>query len=119
MSDDSGNDSTGDVEVDAETDAETDVDAETVEEVDEEVVIDLDAAAEYEQRIDELEATVERQQEQVEELESLLLDLSTRVADGRDIGVCPECHGPVERVRRWFRPSVIKCRRCGEVYHEY
>jgi len=94
-------------------------DTEEVVSFDENLTFDLESAEEYEQRIDELVGTVEQQQEQIEELESLLLDLSTRVADGRDLGVCPDCHGPVERVRRWFRPSVIKCRLCGEVYHEY
>lgn len=98
---------------------EVEAKADGVATLDEEVVLDLESAEEYEQRIDDLVETVEQQQEQIEELESLMLDLSTRVADGRDIGVCADCHGPVERIRRWFRPSVIKCRRCGEVYHEY
>lgn len=85
----------------------------------EDVVLDLESAEAYERDMDELLEAVEQQQQQIEELEALILDLSTRVADGRDIGVCPDCHGPVERVRRWFRPSVIKCQRCGEIYHEY
>ncbi len=99
------------------TTEETDVDeADTYAE---NVVLDLESAEEYERDVDTLLETVEQQQQRIEKLESLMLDLSTRVADGRDMGVCPDCHGPVERVRRWFRPSVIKCQRCGEIYHEY
>jgi RNA polymerase-binding transcription factor DksA len=106
---------------DTDQEVETDVDAEveTVAEETEDVVVDLDSAEAYEQRVDQLQETVETQQEQIEELEGLLLDLSTRVADDRGMGVCPECHGPVEKVRRWFRPTTIECRRCGEVFHEF
>lgn len=98
-----------------ETEAE---DAEDVS-VDEEVVLDLESATEYEQRIETLEATVEEQREQIEELNDLLLDLSTRVADGNDIGVCPDCHGPVVRINRWIRANTIECTDCGRVFHEY
>jgi len=106
---------------DTETDeAETEAEATgEVQDVDEEIVLDLESAEEYENRIDELETTLEEQQEEIEELKDLMLDLSVRTADGRGLGVCPDCHGPVEKVKRWFRPTVIKCRRCGEVYHEY
>jgi RNA polymerase-binding transcription factor DksA len=106
---------------DSETEETTDLDTDTETELatDEEVVLDLEAATEYEERIEELEETVETQADQIEHLEGLLLDLSTRVADGNDIGVCPECNGPVEKVKHWFQPTVIKCRRCDTVYHEY
>lgn len=100
---------------DVEVEGEAEADAETTEDV----VVDLDSAEAYEQRVDQLQETVEEQAEQIEELEGLLLDLSTRVADGRGMGVCPECHGPVEKVSRWFGPKTIECRRCGEVFHEY
>jgi RNA polymerase-binding transcription factor DksA len=97
-----------------ETATESDADEET----DEDAVVDLSDVQDYERRIDELTEQVEAQQAEMEELRELLLDLSVRQADDRGMGVCPECHGPVEKVRRWFRPTVIKCRRCGEVFHE-
>lgn len=87
--------------------------------VDEEVVLDLEAAEEYEEAIDRLTERIEEQQEQIEELNDLMLDLSTRVADGRGMGVCPDCHGPVMKVKRLFRSTTIECRRCGRVFHEY
>ncbi|MFB6173528.1 MAG: hypothetical protein ABEI39_02705 [Halobacteriales archaeon] len=99
------------------TQEETDSDTE------EEVVLDLDAGQDQTEdqtaRVDELREQVEAQREQIEELESLLLDLSTRVADDRGFGVCPECHGPVQKVRRLLGASTIECQRCGEVFHEY
>lgn len=98
---------------------ETDEEVEADESTTEDVVVDLDSAEAYEQRIDQLQETVEEQSEQIEELEDLLLDLSVRAADDRGMGVCPECHGPVEKVSRWLRPTTIECKRCGEVYHEY
>jgi len=106
-----------------ETEADVDADAETTQTTDgettEEVRVDLDSAEAYEQRVDQLQEAVEEQAEQIAELEDLLLDLSVRVADDRGMGVCPECHGPVEKVSRWFGPTTIECRRCGEVFHEY
>ncbi|CAM2791902.1 MULTISPECIES: hypothetical protein [Halobacterium] len=100
-----------------ETDAESEASEAT--ERSEDVVVDLDSAAAYEQRVDELEAVVEEQREQIEELEDLMLDLSVRAADDKGMGVCPECHGPVEKIDPWFGATRIECRRCGEVYHEY
>lgn len=85
----------------------------------EDVVLDLESAQEYESRIDELQETVEDQRERIEELEGLMLDLSTRVADGKGMGVCPDCHGPVTKITRWIRTSTIECTRCGRVFHEY
>lgn len=87
--------------------------------VEEEIVVDLDSAQQYEDRIEQLESTVEEQTEQIEELQDLLLDLSVRAADDRGMGVCPECHGPVMKVKSWFRSTTIECKRCGEVFHEY
>ncbi|MFB6157283.1 MAG: hypothetical protein ABEJ34_05520 [Haloferacaceae archaeon] len=103
--------------------AEAEADAETRQATEqgtaEDLVVDLDSAEAYEQRIDQLQETVEEQTERIEELEDLMLDLSVRAADDRGMGVCPECHGPVEKVKRWVRPTTIECRRCGEVFHEY
>lgn len=106
---------TSEVDVDADSERQSAVQTDT----DDEVVVDLDSAEAYEQQIDQLQETVAEQQEQIAELEDLLLDLSTRAADGRGLGVCPECHGPVEKVRRWFGPTTIECTRCGEEFHEY
>jgi RNA polymerase-binding transcription factor DksA len=103
------------VETDADVDPSQDVDRDAVEDV----VVDLDSAEAYEQRVDQLQETVEEQEARIEELEELLLDMSVRAADDRGMGVCPECHGPVEKVRRWFGPTTIECRRCGESFHEY
>lgn len=108
-------DATAETETDTEAETEPDVGTDTAEDV----VVDLDSAAAYDERVDELQETVEQQAERIDELEDLLLDLSVRAADDRGMGVCPECHGPVEKVRRWFGPTTIECRRCGEVFHEY
>jgi uncharacterized protein with PIN domain len=113
MSDDTDQAVETEVEVDVEPTTESDADAA------EDVVVDLDSAEAYEQRVDQLQETVETQEERIEKLEDLLLDLSVRAADDRGIGVCPECHGPVEKVSRWFGPTTIECRRCGESFHEY
>lgn len=104
-------------EATTESSVTTDTDAATDES--EDVVVDLDSAEAYEQRVDELETLVEKQGEQIEELEDLLVDLSVRAADDRGMGVCPECHGPVEKIDPWFGSARIECRRCGEVFHEY
>jgi exonuclease VII small subunit len=108
---------------DTEADVDTETESETAEEVtdrsDEEVVVDLDSATAYEERVDQLQETVEGQEERIAELEDLLIDLSVRAAHDRGMAVCPECHGPVEKVRRWFGSSTIECRRCGESFHEY
>ncbi|WP_253737676.1 hypothetical protein [Halohasta salina] len=108
-----------DEDTSTDADTKTDTDADTDAETAEDVVVDLDSAAAYDQRVDELQETVEQQAERIDELEDLLLDLSVRAADDRGMGVCPECHGPVEKVRRWFGPTTIECRRCGETFHEY
>ena len=105
---------------DTEEEVETTVtqeDAET--DTEEEAVLDLESSEEYESRIEDLEATVESQRDQIAELEDLMLDLTTRVADDRGMGVCPECHGPVQKIRRWLGETTIECHRCGEVFHEY
>lgn len=94
-------------------------DTETVTETEEDIVVDLDSAEDYESRISELREQVDRQQEQIDELEDLMLDLTTRVADDKGMGVCPECHGPVQKVRRLIGTTTIECRRCGETFHEY
>ena len=110
---------TDDTETETESEADTDGTEQVVDQADEEVVVDLDSATAHEERVDQLQETVADQQERIEELEDLLLDLSVRAADDRGMGVCPECHGPVEKVRRWFGPTTIECRRCGETFHEY
>lgn len=85
----------------------------------EEPALDLDEAQSYEEQIDQLQATVEKQQEQIENLNDLMVDLSVRVADGRDMGVCPDCNGPVIKNKRWMRTNRIECAQCGRVFHEY
>lgn len=97
----------------AETDAEVSTDEEQTE-----AVLDAEAMAQAES-VDELQAVVEDQQERIEELEDLLLDLSTRVADGNSMGVCPDCHGAVIKVNPWFRSAKIRCTDCERVFHEY
>jgi len=106
--------------------------AEATDETDD-VTIDVEAIDEYEQRIEELStavderdetieelrSVVEEQSEQIERLEGQFLDLSARVADGRNLGVCPECNGPTEKKERLFRSDTIECTRCGEVIHTY
>ncbi|ERH00079.1 MAG: hypothetical protein J07HQX50_01233 [Haloquadratum sp. J07HQX50] len=84
-----------------------------------EATLDVEAAAEREEYIEELREQVDDQQSRIEELEDLVLDLSTRVASGDATGVCPDCHGPVVKVSPWFRSSKIKCSQCGRVFHEF
>ncbi|WP_299266038.1 hypothetical protein [Halorientalis sp.] len=81
-------------------------------------VLDVDAATETDS-VEELRETVQEQQEQIAELNDLLLDLSTRVADGNSMGVCPDCHGAVVKLNPWFRSAKIKCTDCERVFHEY
>lgn len=88
------------------------------EQTESEAVLDVEAIDETED-VDELRDLVEKQQEQIEELNDLLLDLSTRVADGNSMGVCPDCHGAVMKFNPWFRSAKIKCTDCGRVFHEY
>ena len=83
------------------------------------VVIDLEAAEEEEAVVEQLREQVEEQREQIEELNGLLLDLSSRAAHTGGMGVCPDCHGPVTKIKRWVRTSTIECTRCGRVFHEY
>lgn len=95
------------------TDTETQVaDSQT------EAVLDADAVEEAEST-DDLRDVVDEQRERIEELEDLLLDLSTRVADGNSMGVCPDCHGAVVKVDPWIRSAKIKCTDCERVFHEY
>jgi predicted RNase H-like nuclease (RuvC/YqgF family) len=99
------------------TETETESESTTTEERTEAV---LDAeAVERSESVEELRETVEQQQAQIEELEGLLLDLSTRVADGNSMGVCPDCKGAVIKVNPWFRSAKIKCTDCQRVFHEY
>lgn len=97
------------------------------------MTIDVEAIDEYESRIDELtskldereqtieelESVVEDQQERLSDLEGQFRDLSARVADGRNLGVCPDCNGPTERKNRLFRSDTIECNRCGNVIYTY
>ena len=109
------NEATEEIEQTVET--ETTVEAET--EREEEAVVDLDAAAEYETVADDLQETIRRQQEEIDHLNDLVLDLSTRVADNDGVGVCPDCKGPVRKAGGWFSSKKIKCADCGRVFHEY
>lgn len=95
--------------------------------------LDVEALDEYQEQIDEmaselenreetieqLESVIDEQSEQIDRLENQFLDLSARVADGRNLGVCPECNGPTEKKERLFRSDTIECNRCGEVIHTY
>lgn len=100
--------------------AEEEVEETTQEEsMDEDIVLDIDSAADSETQIDQLQETVQEQSEEIDELQGLLMDLSTRVADDGGMGVCSDCHGPVVKMKRWFKPTTIECQRCGRVYHEY
>ena len=123
---------------DDDTEAEAEQQVESTAEQDAEaaaddVTIDVEAIDAYEQRIEELstaveeredtieelQSVVEEQSEQIDKLENQFLDLSARVADGRNLGVCPECNGPTEKKERLFRSDTIECTRCGEVIHTY
>ncbi|TKX57435.1 hypothetical protein EXE44_10735 [Halorubrum sp. SS7] len=122
-----------DEETEAEAESTTETTAEREAEATDDVTIDVEAIDEYEQRIDELSSAVEErdetieelrsvveeQSEQIDKLENQFLDLSARVADGRNLGVCPECNGPTEKKERLFRSDTIECTRCGEVIHTY
>ena len=121
-----------DEETEAQAESTTETTAEEAEATDD-VTIDVEAIDEYEQRsaelstavderdetIEELRSVVEEQSEQIDKLENRFLDLSARVADGRNLGVCPECNGPTERKKRLVRSDTIECTRCGEVIHTY
>ena len=117
----SENQDTAEADAEVETTAveETGAETDAAETETEEAVIDLDAAGAREATVEELRETVERQQEQIEELNGLLMDLSTRVADGNDMGVCPDCHGPVVKTGGFLRRTKIECRDCDRVFHEY
>jgi len=86
-----------------------------------EATLDMDAVAEREgeAETEALRERIEEQQEEIEELQDLMLDLSVRVADDQGMGVCPDCHGPVTKRKRLIRQSTIECARCGRVFHEY
>lgn len=123
----------GDKEADPDTESTVETKQEVAVDDDDEATIDVEAidsyqrriaemSAEIEQReqtIGELESVVESQSERIDELESQFLDLSARVADGRNLGVCPECNGATERKSRLFRSDTIECVRCGEIIHTY
>jgi hypothetical protein len=107
--------STAEKEETAETEAEAEVETES----EAETTVDIEAAEEREQSVEDLKETVSEQQERIEELEDLMLDMSTRSAHDGGTGVCPDCHGPVVKISRWFRSPKIKCTECGRVFHEY
>ncbi|WP_096592656.1 SlyX family protein [Halorubrum ezzemoulense] len=122
-----------DDDAEAEAEQRSESTAEQEAEETDDVTIDVEAIDAYEQRIEELstaveereetieelQSVVEEQSEQIERLEGQFLDLSARVADGRNSGVCPECNGPTEKKERLFRSDTIECTRCGEVIHTY
>ena len=92
----------------------------TQQEQEEQPIVDIDEDTELDSEED-LHELVQQQQKRIETLQSQLLDLSTRVADGGGVGVCSVdgCKGPVVKVNRWLRPTTIECRRCDEVFYEY
>lgn len=123
-----------DTEAEAESTVEETAEAEQTEQTQsDDVTIDVEAIDDYERQIEELSTAVEEREETIEELRSVVeeqaeqierlegqfLDLSARVADGRNLGVCPECNGPTEKKERLFRSDTIECTRCGEVVHTY
>lgn len=109
------NESTAEEEETTETDAEVEIEAES----EAEATVDIEAAEERERSVAELEERISEQQERIEELEDVMLDMSTRSAHDGGTGVCPDCHGPVIKISRWFRSPKIKCTECGNVFHEY
>ena len=106
------------------TEVETETETETEEPTEEreaegEATLDIGAAVEQEETVEQLRGQIDEQQERIEELENMVLDLSTRVADDRATGVCPDCHGPVVKQKPLFRSAKIKCMDCDRVFHEY
>ena len=101
------------------TERETETEATALDTYEDRVEELSSALEEREETIEELESVVEEQSEQIEKLEGRFLDLSARVADGRNLGVCPECNGPTEKKERLFRSDTIECNRCGKVIHTY
>jgi predicted RNase H-like nuclease (RuvC/YqgF family) len=97
----------------------TAIDMEAIDAYDETIEELTEALEEREETIEELQTVVEKQSEQIGKLENQFLDLSARVADGRNLGVCPECNGPTEKQSRLFRSDTIECLRCGEVVYTY
>lgn len=83
------------------------------------VIEDVESAADEDVDIGQLQEQLEERRDEIEELQDLLLDLSARVANDGGTGVCPDCHGAVVKMRRWFRPTTIECQRCGRVFHEF
>jgi hypothetical protein len=106
-------------QTDTEEDQRTAEETAQEESIDEDIVLDIDSAADSETRLDQLQETVREQSEAIDDLQGLLMDLSTRVADDGGMGVCTDCHGPVVKTKRWFGATTIECQRCGRVYHEY
>lgn len=98
-----------------ETEAEAEIEAET----ESEATLDIEAAEEREATVEELRRLANEQQERIEELEDVMLDMSARAAHNGGTGVCPDCHGPVIKISRWFRSPRIKCTECERVFHEY
>ena len=95
------------------------VDSTAEETTDAEATLDIEAAVEQEATAEQLRGQIDEQQERIEELEDMVLDLSTRVADDKATGVCPDCHGPVVKQKPLFRSAKIKCMDCDRVFHEY
>ena len=88
-------------------------------ESDEADVIEVDSGRTSGDRMAELDAEPEPYRAAVQELRAPSCDLSARVVDGRDVGVCPDRHGPVANTRGWFRPTRIEWRRDDRGCHEY
>lgn len=84
-----------------------------------ETKVDIDNISE-ETEIERIEKAIQKQEEQIEELQDLVLDLSTRVAHDGGVGVCPDCHGALVKTGGFLTlRTKIKCKRCGEVQHRY
>lgn len=119
----SGDEATSEAEqsdADSTTEAvETESESESETTTDTEATLDIEAAVEREETVEALRDQVDEQQARIDELEDMVLDLTTRVADDKATGVCPDCHGPVIKSKPWFRSAKIKCMDCGRVFHEY
>jgi hypothetical protein len=110
---------TAESEAEGEAESEAEGEAESEAETAVETTIDIEAVEEREATVEELREIVDDQQARIEELEDLMLDMSARAAHDGGTGVCPDCHGPVVKISRWFRSPNIKCTQCGRVFHEY
>ncbi|MFB6118051.1 hypothetical protein [Halosegnis sp.] len=106
-------------ETDTETEADAEAETETEADAEAEATLDVEAAQEREETVEQLREQVAEQQARIEELEDIMLDMSARAAHDGGTGVCPDCHGPVIKTNPFLRSPKVKCTSCGRVFHEY